>query len=406
MFIFIKSLLELCKAATDLNTTATHTQSRSQANQFSDVSSDEGQARLREQTPMRTHRTSSDKQPTEAKPKPAPKPKAKKAKPEYSLKKHKDDRITEETAYVLGVVGLMHNFPNPSNFVDRWKKLDDLLRMHGVSTTDLHSALNLILLYRGSEPVKTREAKIKAWANEFEQDDGLESKYDEARGTVCGMQFGFNLYDWGVVKMRDAMARNLKKRAQFDVATLKPGTIASLPKELMEVNTELLACQAKELIERHNDIDLTDSSVQTMSFKDLRVYLDNRKLATLKRSGWSLTEVIAKSVKTKENASAPQPKPPAALPGKEVAKKARACRKLSLNCVQLWVSRELPCKSCKMKVIEPCIQCNQDIAASSCLLFYECSHLMHKNCVAASHYRENRCPECWKSFKSPPTQLN
>jgi hypothetical protein len=344
-------------------------------------------------------------QPTEES-KAKPKPQAAERNAQTCSKKLEDDRLTQETSSLLSTIGLINEFPRPSTFVERWVKLDDLLREHGVPTSDLQSALNLLVLYRGSESREERKAKVVAWSLELEKDDGLGGIYNTSTATARRFQPDIRYFPWEVVRVRDVIARNLKTRTRRDPASLKPGTIATSPLELMEFNSNLLASQANQLIEKHKDIDLTDISVQRMSFDDLRVYLDNLNKAPVKRSGWSLTEVLAKSVKAKENDAAPQSKPPIPLPAKEPAKSTRACKKLSADCLQLWVSRELPCKFCKKKIIEPCPQCNQDIAASSCLLLYECRHLVHKNCVAVSHIQLNRCPQCLKTFNTPPTQLN
>jgi hypothetical protein len=175
---------------------------------------------------------------------------------------------------------------------------------------------------------------------------------------------------------------------------------------LMDVNSNLEPEQALRLVNMHKDIELNDPLVQTLDFYELREYLNNRSRAPVKRQATGFVDSVAKSVKQSQKQTAPQAKKSEVPAVQAPAKKARACRKLSLNCLQLWVSRELPCKFCKRIINKPCAQCNLDIAASSCSLFYQCGHFMHKNCVAASHIQSNRCPECLKSSKAPPTQLN
>jgi hypothetical protein len=400
MFGFFKSLFGSGASSSDPSPSETKTpppQQPSKANETVPA-----QTTHRELTASKPNAT--NKEPEETKARPAFKPPVCEATPLQSSKKHEDDRVTADIAFLMNKIGLMREFPSPATFVERWNRLDDLLRQHGVPTSDLESALNLLALYRGSESRNERKGKIVAWAAELEKDDGNEELYCLGKDTVFGSSS--KLYGWGVVRLRDVIARNLKERASRDTATLKPGTIASSPLELLEFNSKLLASQANQLMERHKDIDLNDPSVQTLGFDDLRAYLENRSKAPVKRQGAALVDIVAKSVKASQEQAAPQAKKSEVPAVQAAAKNSRACRKLSLNCLQLWISRELPCKFCKKKIIDPCTQCNQDIAASSSSLFYQCGHFVHKSCVAASHIQQNRCPQCLKASKSPPTQLN
>jgi len=343
-----------------------------------------------------------------------------------------DDKLVVTTADLLSRLRLIQKFQGQEAFIERWMRLDEVLREHRVQRNDMHSALNLLLLYRGSESKNERAEKIKSWCVELKNSNSddeflYESGLQEARAVFPDVQF----YDWGVLKLKDILARNLKRRVHNrPSSSLRPGTLAAIPADLMEVNLKLKAFQANLLFNEFKGIDLSEPEVHRLDFDTLRLYLQSRskispskrssshlpletKISPAKRPGETLHDVVVKTPKLKEGSNAPSQTgtpilnpPPVIKEQPTIFKRVRSCRKVSLDCLQKWVNRDLPCKFCKKKIFDPCTQCRQDIAASSVILFFECRHFMHKSCVASAHAKQKKCPQCLKPYKAPPVQLN
>lgn len=314
-----------------------------------------------------------------------------------------DDRLTIALAGLLAKLGMMPRFLGYNSFVERWMRLDAVMREHKVRRDDLKSALNLLLLYRGSESKQERTDKIKQWCEELEEDDGYQEElYNYGLNETSMSNPEAQFYEWGVLKLKDCLAQNLKKRVNSRKANIiKPGTIASIPAELMEGNLKLKMFQANALLKEFPEIDIGDPNFRKLNYDSLRIYLQNRGKPS-KRPAEPLSNPVIKKPKLKGTQSATE----TIIEASANPIKVRSCRKLSLDCLQKWVKRKLPCRFCKKKIYEPCSLCKKDIAASNSIMFFECRHFMHKTCVVKAHLKEKKCSQCLKAYKSAPIRLN
>jgi hypothetical protein len=301
--------------------------------------------------------------------------------------------LTVETANVLKNFGLLTETDTYEGVIERWSKLDQVLREHRVPRSDLFSAINLLHLYRGSESKAERAAKMRSWSEELERRDCREDLYSLGVTEVRKLQPQLQFLEWEVVRLKDILARNLKERSTADWSTLKAGAVAVLPVELMEVNPKLKAYQANQLLKEFSNIELSDPLLQVLDFEALRPHLDSR---SPKKRPARLEKQPVKVSKLSQDQTTSDRKP---VPNTRF----NTCRKLSLQCLAKWVSRDLPCRFCRKVINDPCSQCGEFFAASHCIVYYECSHFMHKWCVSTLANKD-RCPEC--QHTSTAVQLN
>jgi hypothetical protein len=184
------------------------------------------------------------------------------------LRKEREDALIRKVAQQLEETDLFEELPSPSTFVQRWQKLNALLRSHGLPNESNEYIWLLFYLYRGSESRAQCKARYKYWKKKCVKLEELHIIWNSGKDYQTG-------YSWGDVLVRDVVARSLDLRAQVDSASLSPGDTATAPLDLLEVNVKLLGYQANQLLRSHTSIDLNDPSVQTLGFDDLRAYLDN-----------------------------------------------------------------------------------------------------------------------------------
>jgi hypothetical protein len=302
-----------------------------------------------------------------------------------------DSTLTVETANVLKNFGLLTETDTYDAVIERWNKLDQVLREHKVPRSDLFSAINLLHLYRGSESKAERAAKMRSWSEELERTDRREGLYNLGVAEVRKLKPHLQFLEWEVVRLKDILARNLKERSTPDCSSLKAGVEAGLPVELMEANPKLKAYQANQLLKEFSHIELSDPLLQVLDFAALRTHLEGRSLK--KRAARLEKQPVKVSKLTQDQTTSDR------LPNMRFS----TCRQLSLQCLAKWVARDLPCRFCRRLINDPCVQCSEFFAASHCIVYYECSHFMHKWCVSTLANKD-RCPQC--QHTSTAVQLN